>query len=260
MSTIDLDTVQELLEAASPQEALRLKVLHNASVQTFREYKDAPTKGSLANWKAADGELAAEVERLREQSAAAGPGPAAWGEYKDTKVRAEVLRFLQGMGFDVAQRTFYRHCDEGKLKTNTRGLYSRRLVRAYAEHTLRLIGGVTAVAGESSLVAERLAEQVARERINRQRDEIRLRRERGEVIDRESLNLEVAARGVALDAGVRQMINSKGMEWIAGCGGNTEKLSEFTAMFLRDWDELINTFAQPGEFEVVFTEGREAEG
>lgn len=260
MSTIDLDTVQELLETASPQEALRLKVLHNASVQTFREYKNTPTKATLANWKAADGELAAEVERLRGQSAAAGSaGGVAWGEFKDTTVRAEVLRFLLGMGFTVAERTFFRHCKEGKLKKNGKGVYSRRLVRAYAESTLHLAGGgETVAASEENLLQARLAEQVARERVNRQRDEIRLRREAGAVIDRESLNLEVAARGVALDAGVRQMVNAMGMEWIVACGGNTDKLAELAALVLRDWDELINTFAQPGEFEVIFEEGREA--
>jgi len=258
VSAPDLGTVQELLAELEGPAALRLKVLHNAVVSTMRDYKDGPTKARLADWKAAEAELASEVERLQAARAEAAPG---WADFRDTANKAEVLRFLQRMGYAVAQRTFYRHCAEGKCKLGTGGMYSRRTVKSYADHHLHLAGSGPgpAVESEENLLQARLKEQVERERINRQRDEIRLRRESGAVIDRDSLNLEVAARAVALDAGFRQTVNARAMEWIVVCGGNTDKIAELTALILRDWDELINTYATAGEFEVVFEDEGDAD-
>jgi hypothetical protein len=243
--------IKALLETVSPEEGVKLKVLHNAVVQGMRAYKEKPGAGSLRDWRAAEEALKEEVERIeaREMESA----PAGWGEFKDTANRAEVLRFLRRMGYQVAQRTFYRHCDAGLCKRGTKGTWSRRTVKAYAENHLHLgDAAVTEVESEPGLLQARLKEQVERERINKQRDEIRLRRESGAVIDRDSLNLEVAARAVALDSGVRQMVNAKGYGWIVAVCGDTDKIAELTALILRDWDELINTYATAGEFEVVF--------
>ncbi len=56
-----------------------------------------------------------------------------WKKFTDTGKKADVLRYLEGTGWEVQKQTFYNHGKAGKLRKNRSGVYIRNDVKRYAE-------------------------------------------------------------------------------------------------------------------------------
>jgi hypothetical protein len=198
-----------------------------------------------------------------------GPGKKAkgaqmkeWSEYSDTANKADVLRQLQELGYDLTQRTFYRHCQQGKCRTSSAGLYSRRLVKQYLE--AEGIKRTGEAAGDDN--GPDLAESLLKQRLENQKldwhnknAELDFKKKAGALIERDGVYLEIAARYVTLDNAFRQKIETAAPEIIAAVGGDLSRLLEFNEMITTMWDEMLNSFVTMDEFEVLFTE-EEANG
>lgn len=179
----------------------------------------------------------------------------AWVEFEDSKNRADILRQLQDLGYEITQRTFYRHCTQGKCRAGKGGLYSRRLVKAYVESEGLIRHGADPEDTEgpnSALSVEKQRLENEKLRIHNQTAELEFKRKAGLLIEREALYLELSARVVALDNGFRQAIEIEAPALIAALGGDLVRQSEFIELLQGIWNELLNSYATTEEFEVLF--------
>jgi len=179
----------------------------------------------------------------------------AWAEFSDGKSKAEILRQLQDLGYELSQRTFYRHCAQGKCRTGKGGVYSRRLVKAYVEaEGLRRNGSDPddTDSPNSALSVEKQILENEKLRLHNLRAASEYKKDEGLLIEREALYLELAARAVALDNGFRQTIEIESPALIAVLGGDLVRQPEFIDLLLGIWNELLNSYATTEEFEVLF--------
>jgi hypothetical protein len=180
-----------------------------------------------------------------------------WQEYKDTAGKAEVLRQLIALGYQLTQRTFYRHCKQGKCRLGSDGLYTRRLVKAYVEaEGLRRSGVVETDDNGPDIALALRKQQLENEKLTWHNKKAQLDYDKaaGALIEREGIYLELAARYVALDNAFWQKFDTAAPEMIHALGGQQTRLVEFAEMMRGMWDELLNSFVSLDEFEVLFNE------
>jgi len=253
--------VKKLLAEVSSEQKIDLKILANVAASAKKECAAHPTNANRKAWKEAEAALAEECDRIEAAAAATSPTSLNWSDYADTANKAEVLRHLQGMGYQISQRTFYRHCKRGKLHKNTDGVYSRRLVKQYVKEAGLYRPGREPDSGGNpeDLAAEKLQAEVEKLKASGARERLKLERERGRLIERDLLYPELAARAVTLDTGFRQMVHVEASMLIQLVGGNLNRQTEFVDYLLQAWNELMNGYASTDEFEVFFIQDKEEE-
>ena len=180
----------------------------------------------------------------------------AWAEFLDSKKKADILRQLHDLGYDLTQRTFYRHCAQGKCRVGKSGLYTRRQVKSYveAEGIVRLTAEIEdeTEAPSSALSVEKQILENEKLRLHNESAAMNNRKQAGLLIEREALYLELAARVVALDNGFRQMVEVNCPAMITAMNGDMGRQPEFSDLLLTYWNDLLNSFATTEEFEVLF--------
>ena len=180
-----------------------------------------------------------------------------WPEYIDTASRAEVLRQLHDLGYPVTQRTFYRHCDQGKCHKSKDGIYTRRLVKQYVEAEGIRRAGETGTEESGPDVSESIRKQkLENEKLewHNKTAQLKYEKDAGDLIEREGVYLELAARYVTLDNAFRQKLETSAPEIIAAVSGDQTRIVEFSEMILTMWDEMLNGFVAVDEFEVLFAD------
>ena len=180
-----------------------------------------------------------------------------WSDFVETANKRDVYRQLTEMGYQVSERTFYRHCAQGKCRKNEDGVYSRRLVKSYADLEGLARVGVDQDEDDGGKVAVKQAEKIDKEneKLEWSNRLLKLKYERsvGRLIEREGLYLELAARMVALDTGFRQRLSMEAPKLIASIGGDLNRQLEFEDLALElVWNELLNDYCSIDEFEVLF--------
>ncbi|MBU1233308.1 MAG: hypothetical protein KKD01_01200 [Proteobacteria bacterium] len=177
-----------------------------------------------------------------------------WSDFSDTSSKAEVLRHLQAMGYDITQRTFYRHCEQGKLHKSTNNIYTVRLVQQYVKSVALYRPGTAPGEGSNveDLAAEKLKKEIKKLDEGGRREELKRKKEEGLLIERPALYLELAARAVALDTGFRQMVHMESSSLIVAVKGDINRQRDLEDMLLQAWNNLLDSYATKDEFEVLF--------
>ncbi|KJS00882.1 MAG: hypothetical protein VR65_10765 [Desulfobulbaceae bacterium BRH_c16a] len=258
------DMLHRILDLASREDKAELSVANNGKISAMRAYTSTPGKKSKEDYEVASAFYQETLDRLAlkylpdeqedpesEDTSSLVPE---WRDFRETKVKADVLAQLIAMGYDLTQRTFYRHCKQGKCRVNTLGFYSRRLVKQYieAEGIMRTGEPVDADGPDMALSVEKQRLENEKLRISNQHANLKFKKEQAQLIEREALYLEMAARAVALDNGFRQMIDMEAATLIAAVKGDSSRLAEFLDLINQIWNGLLNTFAATDEFEVLF--------
>jgi hypothetical protein len=175
-----------------------------------------------------------------------------WKAFVETSNKADVLRFLQASGWQISRRTFYRHLTDGKLKKNRAGLYTAPAVKKYAEAWNLKSSGKTGTEELGDLAAEKTRAEIERIKTTREREQWRLELEKGKYIPRDQLEMELAGRAVALEAGFDHMIYTRAPEWIALVGGNQAKADMLISSLMTAKDAWLGSYADPQEFQITF--------
>ena len=182
-------------------------------------------------------------------------GVSIWSDFSETSVPAEAFRQLVAMGFNVKQSTFYRHCDKGRCRKNTNGLYTARMMKQYieAEGYIRP-GDDTEDENDniSSLTVRKLEGENEKLYWSNKQAKLKYEKEMGKLIEREGLNLEMAARTVAFATGYRQKVSMESPKLITAMNGDITRQPEFEDLLLGIFDELLNEFCSIEEFSVLF--------
>lgn len=180
-----------------------------------------------------------------------------WSEYIETANKAEVLRQLQEMGYELlTQRTFYRHCKQGSCRQKD-GIYTRRLVKQYIEATgLRRTGESSGTDPGPDLAESIRKQQLENEKLEWHNKNAKIDHDKkvGALIEREGVYLEIAARYVTLDNAFRQKMETSAADIIAAVSGDQARIMEFNEMITAMWDEVLNDFCTMDRFEVLFAE------
>lgn len=174
-----------------------------------------------------------------------------WKDYRDTKNKADILRFLRANGWEIRRDTFYRHCKTGKLNKNRSGVYTLRGVKKYAETWLvRTDTGKTVNQEGNELLTRKTEKEIERIDTVTQRERFRLDVDRGKYILRSDVESELAGRAIVLDNGLTYLIQSSAAEIIALVGGDQTRSGELVAFLNEKKDLLMNKYATMSEFFV----------
>jgi hypothetical protein len=176
---------------------------------------------------------------------------ASWKTFTDTKNKADVFRFLVEEGWQISERTFYRHVSDGKLKKNREGWYTASAVKKYAETWSVRPSGKTVVEEAEDLAAMKTRAEIERIQTTRSREQFRLEIEQGKYLLRDSIEMELAGRAVALEAGFDHLIYTRAAEWIALVGGEQNRADLLIAALMAAKDEWLNSYANAEEFLVT---------
>jgi len=252
------ELITSLKGLAAPEEIARLTVTHNATKRNLAAYNEESSTQRLNNLRASEEELAAYSAELKTRYLpAAGSAIQAWVEFGESKSKAEILRQLQGLGYEITQRTFYRHCTQGKCRPGKGGLYTRRLVKAYVEAEGLIRHGEEPESADGPSTALSVEKQRLENRkleLHNLNADLEYKRKQKLLIEREALYLELAARIVAIDNGFMQMIEVESPTLIASIGGEMSRQPEFVSLLRGYWNDLLNSFSTTEEIEVLFEE------
>lgn len=178
-----------------------------------------------------------------------------WSGFVDTKVRLDVLRYLQADGWEVKKQTFYNHCNDGKLTVNQNGLYTKRLVKKYAETWLvRTATGKTIAEEGDDLAAQKTRAEISRIRTAQEREQLKLDVERGKYILRSDVEAQLAGRAVMFDNGLTHLFQSAVPDMIALVKGDQRLAADLLSFLMDKKDALLNEYATMDQIQVVFEE------
>jgi hypothetical protein len=262
---------QEETAALSPALKMEYTVRYNAQVNAMKAYVNAeqPSRSNRLDWDDAKEQLREFVATIRASQGQEttgrpqAPKIQAWAEFRESKSKADILRQLQDLGYEITQRTFYRHCSIGKCQTGKDKKYTRRTVKAYVEAEGLPRNGVDAdesdgPSGALSVEKQRLENEKLR--LHNATAEIEYKKKTGQLIEREALYLELAARAVAIDNGFLQMVEIEAAALIVAVRGDQSRQPEFVSMLRDIWHTLLNTYSTTDEFEVLFEADGEMAG
>jgi hypothetical protein len=255
--TITQQQIADLLPIISKEDQQEVGIAWENIARTLQGMREATTAGAIANHRAAHEFLRETYTNLiakyqPDDAAPAIPGDDIWKTFTPSKIRLDVYRFLAANGWDLSQRTFFRHVESGKLKKNKEGLYSARAVKKYAETWAVRTSGKTIIEEEEDLAAAKTRAEIKRIATIQEREAFRLEIDRGKYLKRDDVELQLAARAVALEAGFDHMAYTKASEFIALVGGKQEQAELLIAALLVAKDEWLKSYASADEFEVVF--------
>lgn len=175
-----------------------------------------------------------------------------WEDFKETRKQIEVVRFINALGYKRSQKQFSVDVSKGIVKANKDGLFTRRMVHQYCKR--HLIGGKNDDgANPEGYEAQKLRLQV--EKLERENEEGQFKFDvlMGRYIPRNEMFLHLAARAAVLDAGVEQFFRAKSQDFIAMVAGDQSKGPDFIEAMVAGWKDLLDTYANSEEMEVMFT-------
>jgi len=189
---------------------------------------------------------------LAEENQADGVPEINWKGYVETKKKSDVLRFLIASGWSVRRQTFYNHCNDGKLRVNRFGIYSRGMVKKYAEKWLvHSSTNQTVEETEQSLATQKTVEEIKRISTSQEHERFKLDVLKEKYILRSDVEVEFAARAVVLDSGLEYLFQANLAEMIAMVGGDQHRAPQLLDFLLEKKNQQMNEYANMGDFMVV---------
>jgi hypothetical protein len=249
-----MDKLTQLLEVADQPDQAELKILHNAQISCAKAYHEEPTLARKRDWDAAKAGLQEAIDRL-------------WLKYagSDESMPADyrsAAEYLRRSGYKIGKSKLGKDYRRGLIPRQESGVFLPRDLERYAQAV-----GLERLATDAPALDEvgNLQETKTRREIEKLEEEIRRRRfeyerETGRYIERERLELELAARAAALDSGLRTKLKSKAKLWVAMVQGRPEHTPALMQDILSTLDETMNEFARMDRFHVIFGSEMEEAG
>jgi len=218
---------------------------HNAVFSTMRSYNQEPTAANKRNLDVAMDALDELTGRILAGTGAAAEDPAVFA------TQQEVLAYLQRKGYKVAKSALSNHVRARLLRKKTDGFH-RRDVDRYAELQLKqTASGLDAAETRTADLQERKLKAEIK-KLEEQAKKAVLEREvmEGKLIARDEVELELAGRAVALEAGFDHLVYSRAAEMVDLVGGDQAKADRLIAVLLEAKNEWLNQYAGTEEFVV----------
>lgn len=236
MSTEDTQGKDHLRELVEKSMRNDLVALLNAKNKAQQDVYDDPSDKNLAKLHRATAML--------EKAMDAGQNCKTW---------KEALTYLQEeCGRKVGQTKLFADIKAGRLRRQPDGSFKRRDLDRYAA-SLPTAGTPDKLATDAARrQKEREEQEIRRIRAAADREEFNLQVKRGQYISREAVYQELAARAVALSAGLKTEFEAQALDVIALVEGNPKKSGPFVERIDQIIDAAMSEYARPVEIEVTF--------
>jgi hypothetical protein len=166
-----------------------------------------------------------------------------------------VLKYLADQGFKVGRDKIYSDAKSGLLRVQKDKSVLAADVKLYAG-TLKVI---REDAGDDLAEDHKIKTRKEIEKLDLQNEKLQfeLDKERGKYLQKKDFAMEVAARAVVLDTGIRHMFQVNAAEYIALVGGDMMKTNALLERMYTDFDRTMNGFATVDRFQVMVVPGTE---
>ncbi len=168
----------------------------------------------------------------------------------------EVLAYLKAGGYKIEKSALSNHV-RNRMLIKKSGAFKRRDVDSYA--TLHLQSGATGQTQADKKTVELQERKLKAECLRTEEQALKAKIEReaieGKLIARDDVELELAGRAVALEAGYDHMVYTKTAEWIEICGGDQARADRLINALLEAKNEWLNQYASTADFVVLLKEG-----
>ncbi|WP_243546399.1 hypothetical protein [Pseudodesulfovibrio tunisiensis] len=235
--------LQQLVEqSASTDMAFLLKAKEDAKARM----KADPSKANIAAFNKAAEALDRLVRNGRDAAGRTGSG-------RTFDSVEAVRRFLSESGFAAARTTVSRHHGKGLFGRNSDGVFEETAVLAYAEAHLKLSGSGKKVSEEDKERSRRKSEaEIALLEEKHLREQLKRRREQGRLVERNELELYVAARAGVLESMIKSEFQKRILEYVELVGGRPGRAKDLLQELNHTLDAALNEYARTDSFEVVF--------
>ncbi|WP_022850680.1 hypothetical protein [Limisalsivibrio acetivorans] len=173
------DKVLEIIDNLELEESELLQLALESYMSAKEEARAEKTQRALKAAESAKRHLESTLVKYKKNA-----------EEESFKTIVSVHKYLTGVGYKVSERTISNHIKNGYFSPRD-GVYRRTDVDAYAEKHLQQMD-------DDGYVGEKMKADIHQKHLRSQMLEVELQRKRGELIEREKVGREFAARIVAL--------------------------------------------------------------
>ncbi len=237
---MDQTKLKKLLEVASPEDQIKLKVLHNAVVNCIREYKGDSTSSKLKDWKSAEGALDAFIDTL-------------WAEHFDEDPTLPnllaVVEYLTARGWKIKKSAAYQHHNDGKIRPQKNGAYRVSDVEKYASTFLKRLDGAKMDALDT-IQQEKAQAETDKLKAQAEHWQIRTQTLKGVYVEREAFERELAKRAAVFRNDLEGFCRSEAAGIINLVAGDSGKASDLIAYLQDRMEEFLGRYAEEREFKL----------
>ena len=165
----------------------------------------------------------------------------------------QVHAWLVEQGWRISKSGIYKHKNEGKITPDLPGgKFSARRVRKYAKDWLkRADTGKRPQAELEEAMRRKAISDARRSEAAARKLEMEIAVLEGKYIPRDDFYAELTARALALESGLKAMVQSRVLSWIDMVGGDETKAAELAAAVSDDINRLMGEFATLDKFVVI---------
>jgi hypothetical protein len=156
----------------------------------------------------------------------------------------DVVIFLDAAEWKISKSTIYEHKDAGKIRPDNRGKYTISSVQEYARQHLNRKDGSSSEE-KSSLQEQKLLEEIRRISSDAGLRELKLKERQGELIPREHVEVELAARAADLKTHLDASARSSATRIIKLSGGDPQKAPELISFLLGINRKVLDNYSRP---------------
>lgn len=156
----------------------------------------------------------------------------------------DVIVFLDADGWKISKSSAYEHKDDGKIRPGSDGKYTLSTVQEYARQHLQRKDG-SASDEKSNLQEQKLLEEIRRISSDAAMRELKLRERQGELIPREHVEIELAARAGDLKTHLDASARSSSGRIIKLVAGDPQKAPELISFMLGINRKILDNYSRP---------------
>jgi len=173
------------------------------------------------------------------------------------KNRAAVLKHLQQAGYKLGRQKLYNDVKAGLLRMRADGTVAESAVETYVNNPMaRIVAPETIEDPEEAAALSNLQRQIKEAELDRIKEDTAGKRrknrvESGHLIPRESLEMEVIARALALKAFYMQQFRSNVLEMIQSVGGRPAQAENLLSLLGSIAEEATGRYADLTRFQTI---------
>jgi hypothetical protein len=240
---MDQKKLKTLLETATPEDQVKLKVLHNAVVNCIRDYKDESTSVKLKDWRSAESALDGFIDDLWEEH---------FGEGRVTLPNLlAVVTHLETQGWKIKKSAAYKHRKEGKIRPQKNGAFRVVDVEKYAAAFLkRTDSGQKQADAMTGLQEERVRAEVDKLKAQAKHWGLKENIAAGRYVEKGTFERELARRAAVFKNDIEIFVRSQAAEIINFVAGNQERTPELIEWLLDRTADWLDRYSADREFTV----------
>jgi hypothetical protein len=156
----------------------------------------------------------------------------------------DVVAYLDAEGWKISRSSAYEHRDDGKIRPGPDGKYTLSAAQDYARQHLQRKDG-SATDDMINLQEQKLKEEIRRISSDAGLRELKYKERQGELIPREHVEIELAARASDLKTHLDASARSSAGRIIKMVGGDPQKAPDLISFMLGINRKVLDNYSRP---------------